>query len=40
LIFRTVSAIQVWGSILLQYAQLTSPFWYYISSHIGDNVFF
>jgi hypothetical protein len=39
-IFREVSIVQVWGSILLHYGQLASPIQYCISGHIEDNVSF
>jgi hypothetical protein len=39
-IFKQMSAIQVWGSVLLRYGQLESPIRYCISGHIGDNVSF
>jgi hypothetical protein len=39
-IFRTVSAVQVWGSASLTVCPTCITLRYCISSHIGDNVFF
>jgi hypothetical protein len=37
-IFKVVSAVQVWGRVLLRCVRLVSPIWYCISGHIKDNV--